>query len=178
MKIAILGYSGSGKSTLARQLANYYETPVLFLDTVQYLPNWVERDKNEGHLIVSKFMRNESWVIDGNYNNFLQKERLKQANIIIILAFPRLVCLYRAIKRYTKYRKTTRESMADGCIEKLDLEFIWWILHEGRTKERRNHYKQIALLYKDKTLILKNQEEVDEYIKQTQKSLNLTNEAN
>lgn len=45
MKIAILGYSGSGKSTQARQLANDYKMPVLFLDTVHFLPNWVEREK-------------------------------------------------------------------------------------------------------------------------------------
>ena len=44
MKIAILDYSGSGKSTLARQLGDYYKAPAPFLDTVQFLPNWVERD--------------------------------------------------------------------------------------------------------------------------------------
>lgn len=65
--------------------------------------------------------------------------------------------------------------MATGCIEKIDLEFVWWILHEGRTKKRRNHYKQIASLYKDKTFILKTQKQVDEFIIQTQEELlNLT----
>ncbi|WP_334304908.1 AAA family ATPase, partial [Romboutsia sp. 1001216sp1] len=52
MKIAIIGYSGSGKSTLARKLAKYYKAPVLFLDTVNFLPNWIERDRDEGRLIV------------------------------------------------------------------------------------------------------------------------------
>ena len=76
MKIAILGYSGSGKSELAGQLSDYYKVPVLFLDTVNFLPNWVERDKDDARLIVWKFMQNESWIIDGNYNDFFQKERL------------------------------------------------------------------------------------------------------
>lgn len=168
MKIAILGYSGSGKSTLGQQLANQYKVPVLFLDTVQFLSNWVERDTNEGCSIVWNFMQNESWVIDGNYNDFFQKERLEQANKIILLNFSRRVCLYRAFKRFFQHKNKTRESMATGCIEKMDLEFVWWILHEGRTKKRRNHYKQIASLYKDKTLILKNQKQVDEFILQTQ----------
>lgn len=168
MKIAILGYSGSGKSTLGRQLADHYNVPVLFLDTVQFLPNWMERDTNEGRSIVWEFMQNESWVIDGNYNSFFQKERLEQANKIILLNFSRRVCLYRAFKRSFQHKNKARESMATGCIEKIDLEFIWWILHEGRTKKRRNHYKQIASLYKDKTLILKNQKQVDEFILQTQ----------
>jgi adenylate kinase family enzyme len=173
MKIAILGYSGSGKSTLARQLSNYYKIPLLFLDTVQFLPNWVEREKNKGRSIVWEFMQNESWVIDGNYNDFYQKERLEQADKIVFLGFSRTVCLYRAFKRYFQYKNTTRESMASGCIEKMDIEFIWWILHKGRTKKRRDHYKQITSFFEDKTLILNNQKQVDEYIKQIQESLNL-----
>ncbi|HSQ87556.1 DNA topology modulation protein [Romboutsia sp.] len=164
MKIAILGYSGSGKSTLARHLAGYYKIPVLFLDTVNFLPNWVERDRDEGRLIVWNFIQNDSWVIDGNYEKFFQIERLEQADKIIFMNFPRRACIYRAFKRYFKYKNTTREDMAKGCIEKMDLEFIWWILHEGRTKKRRNHYKQIERDFKDKIVILKNPKEVDLYL--------------
>ena len=164
MKISILGYSGSGKSTLARHLAKYYKIPVLFLDTVNFLPNWGERDRDEGRLIVWNFIQNDSWVIDGNYGDFFQRERLEQADKIIFMNFPRRICIYRAFKRYLKYKNTTREDMANGCIEKMDLEFIWWILHEGRTKKRRNHYKQIERDFKDKIVILKKPKEVDLYL--------------
>lgn len=160
MKIAIIGYSGSGKSTLARKLAKYYKAPVLFLDTVNFLPNWIERDRDEGRLIVCDFMKNDSWVIDGNYSDFFQKERLEQADKIIFLKFPRRICIYRALKRYFKYKNTTREDMAKGCIEKIDLEFIWWILYEGRTKEIRNHYKQIEKDFKNKIVVLKKQKKL------------------
>jgi adenylate kinase family enzyme len=167
MKIAIIGYSGSGKSTLAKNLAHYYEIPVLFLDTVNFLPNWVERSKQDGRLIVSDFMQNDSWVIDGNYSDFFQRERLEQSDKIIFMNFPRRICIYRAFKRYLKYKNTTREDMANGCIEKIDLEFIWWILHEGRNKERRNHYKQIERDFKEKIVVLKNPKEVDLYLQNT-----------
>jgi len=171
MKIAILGYSGSGKSTLAGRLSSYYKIPVLFLDTVNFLPDWAERDKDDARSIVWEFMQNESWIIDGNYNDFYQKERLEQADRIIFLNFPRVVCLYRVLRRYFQNKNKTRESMASGCIEKMDMEFIWWILHEGRNKQRRNHFKQIASQYKDKILIFKNQKQVDEYFKQNQEAL-------
>lgn len=170
MKIAILGYSGSGKSTLARKLADCYNIPPLYLDTVQFLPNWVERDRTKGSAIVEAFMQQDSWVIDGNYTKFLQEERLKQADSILILTFPRVVCLYRALKRYFQNRNTTRKSMADGCIEKMDIEFIWWILHDGRTKRRREHYKKITEQYKDKTRIFKNQKQVDGYLNDCMKA--------
>lgn len=164
MKIAIIGYSGSGKSTLARKLAKFYKAPVLFLDTVNFLPNWIERDRDEGRLIVCDFMKNNSWVIDGNYSDFFQKERLEQADKIIFLNFPRRICIYRALKRYFKYKNTTREDMAKGCIEKIDLEFIWWILYEGRTKEIRNHYKQIEQNFKNKIVVLKKAKEVNLFL--------------
>lgn len=178
MKIAILGYSGSGKSTLAKELAAYYEAPVLFLDTVQFLPNWAERDQEEGRSIVFKFMQdNESWVIDGNYSGFLQKERLEQADRILLLTFPRWLCFYRALKRYFDNRNKTRESMATGCIEKMDLKFIWWILYGGRTKKRRDHYKGIASLYGDKALVLKSPRQVTAYMAQAKSHLNDGNES-
>ncbi|MGL5348529.1 MAG: DNA topology modulation protein [Peptostreptococcaceae bacterium] len=163
MKIAIIGYSGSGKSTLARKFGEHYDIPVLHLDTVQFLPNWIERDKDEGRIIVKEFMNNKSWVIDGNYSKFYQKERLEQADRIILLNFSRRICIYRAIKRYFKNKHKTRVDMAEGCIEKIDLEFIWWILYEGRTKEKREHYKNIENQYKDKIIVLKNPKKVYMY---------------
>ena len=47
MKIAILGTSGSGKSTLAKRLGERYGLPVLHMDTVHFLPGWVERAREE-----------------------------------------------------------------------------------------------------------------------------------
>lgn len=43
MKIAILGYSGSGKSTLARAIAKKTGFACLHLDSVHFLPGWVEK---------------------------------------------------------------------------------------------------------------------------------------
>lgn len=166
MKIAILGYSGSGKSTLTRKLSSHYNIPRLFLDTVQFEANWQERDRDEAKAIVQEFMKNDSWVIDGNYTGFYQRERLEQADKIILLDFPRRICLYRAYKRYLQNKNQTREDMANGCIEKIDLEFIWWILHECRTKEKREKYKEIEKEFKNKIVVLKNPKEVSLYLKQ------------
>ncbi|MEG1547146.1 MAG: DNA topology modulation protein [Clostridia bacterium] len=164
MKIAILGYSGSGKSTLAKHLASTYDIPVLYLDTVQFLPYWRERDRDEARAIVAEFMQQKSWVIDGNYATFLQEERLAQADYIIYLNFPRFVCLWRILKRYCRYKNISRESITDDCNEKIDLEFIWWVLYEGRTQSKRRHYKQIVNTYKGKSIVLKNQKQLDEFM--------------
>lgn len=147
MKIAVLGYSGSGKSTLARELAKHYGIPVLHLDTVQFLPEWQVRSEDEKKRITADFMQNESWVIDGNYTSLYQKERLEQADEIIILSFNRFFCFKSALKRYFENKGTARDDMADGCNEKFDLEFAWWILAVSRTKRRRNKFKSIYNTY-------------------------------
>ena len=165
MKIAIIGYSGSEKSTLAKKLSKFYNCPLLYLDTVQFESGWKVRDINKGCLIVEEFMKNDSWVIDGNYNKFLQKKRLDLADKIIFMNFPRRICFPQAYKRYVKYKNKTRKSMAIGCVEKFDFEFIKWILFTGRSKSIRNHYKEICKNYKNKIVICNCQNDVDKFIK-------------
>lgn len=165
MKIVILGHSGSGKSTLANYLGNLYNIPFLHLDTVFFTSNWKERDAQDAVKMVSDFVHQKSWIIDGNYRGLLQKERIEMADCIIYLNFNRFVCLTRAFTRYFKYRNKTRESMAKGCKEKLDCTFIWWILHKGRTKRKRNYYNKIVNEYSEKSIVIKNQRELDIYMK-------------
>lgn len=164
MKIAVMGYSGSGKSTLTRKLSEYYGIPVLHLDTVQFLPGWEIRDDEEKRKIVADFMKKESWVIDGNYSGLYKKERLEQADRIIILSFNRFFCFQSAFKRYLENRGSSRTDMADGCDEKFDLEFAWWILFQGRTRRRRKSYKDIYNQYKAKTLWFTKRSQVNDYI--------------
>lgn len=165
MKIALLGYSGSGKSTLAKYLSEQYGLPLLYLDTVQFEPGWKIRDRQEARAMVAEFLKNEQWVIDGNYGAFLQEERLEQADQIIFLLFSRWNCLRRAIKRYHTYRHCSRESITAGCPEKIDAAFVWWILHEGRNKERKAAYRQMLKTYEKKAVVLKNQRELDDFMR-------------
>lgn len=160
-KTVIIGYSGSGKSTLAQELGRRYQCEVLYMDRVHWLPGWKERDDEEKKKIVSEFMdRHDCWVIDGNYKSLDCERRMSEAIQIIFLNFPVLICLYRAVKRWTKYRGKSRESMTEGCNEKIDIEFLWWILHEGRDKSHRAWYQKICEDYGDKVIVLKRPKEV------------------
>ena len=87
MKIAILGTSGSGKSTLAKRLGERYGLPVLHMDTVHFLPGWVERPFAEEEAIVRQFLDENAggWVIDGNYSKTCYARRLKEADKIIVM---------------------------------------------------------------------------------------------
>ncbi len=166
MKIAVIGYSGAGKSTLARALGERYGVPVLHFDTVHWAPGWQVRDREEAHRIVHKFMEQPEWVIDGNYTKFEYERRMAEADQIIFLNFPRLTCLIRAWKRFFRFRGTTRVDMGDGCIEKMDLEFMWWILWKGRTRHKREGYRHILSEYPEKVVVLRSQREIDRYLEE------------
>lgn len=161
MKIAVIGYSGSGKSTLSEHLGHFYNCPVLFLDKVYFTSGWQKRNTDEAKSIVSKFMRNKDYIIDGNYTALFRGERLEQADKIVFLSFNRITCLIRVIKRYFEFKNKVRASAADGCIEKLDFEFIRWVLHDGRTKSIKDSYKNILNTYSFKTVVIKNQKQLD-----------------
>lgn len=164
MKIAVIGYSGSGKSTLARALGERYGVPVLHFDTVHWAPGWQERDKAEVHQIAREFIEQPEWVIDGNYTKYEYQRRMAEADTIIFLDFPRLSCFVRAWKRYFRFRGVTRADMADGCAEKMDAEFVWWLLWKGRTRQRRESFQEVVEQYPEKTVVLRRQRDIDRYL--------------
>lgn len=164
MKIAVIGYSGSGKSTLASRLAEYFGCEKLHLDMIHFSSGWIERSDEEMVRTVSDFMKKDNWVIEGNYSNILYTKRMEEADHIIILAFNRFCCLWRAFKRYWQYKGNVRPDVAAGCYEKFDLEFIRWILWEGRSKSIKQRYQRIAEKYPQKVIVLKNQAQLDNYL--------------
>ncbi len=164
MKIAVVGYSGAGKSTLARALGKRYGVPVLHMDRVYWAPDWQVRDREEACGIVHKFMEQTQWVIDGNYTKFEYQRRMAEADRIVFLDLPRLICLFRAWKRFSQYRGTTRADMGEGCTEKMDLGFMWWILWKGRTRREKEGYRYILSEYPEKVVILRSQREIDRYL--------------
>ena len=173
MKIAIIGYSGAGKSTLAEKLSNYYSIPKLHMDTLQFQPGWVDSDRDWMLKEMRDFLTKHSdWVIDGNYSWCYYEERMQEADQIIFLNFSPLTCLFRAFKRYLTYRGKVRESMAAGCQEQFNWEFIRWILWAGRTKNAKERYQKLCQEYSHKVTILRNQRELDQFLDKKRKSYN------
>ncbi|KOP29175.1 hypothetical protein ADM98_09735 [Exiguobacterium sp. BMC-KP] len=125
-KIILIGSGGSGKSTLARALKEKLDYPVDHLDALLWRANWQAVPRNEQRLIQQTLTSRDTWIIDGNYGGTLDL-RINAADTIIFLDLPRTLCLYRALKRTWRYRKTSRPDMAAGCSEKFSLNFLKWI---------------------------------------------------
>lgn len=164
MKISIIGYSGSGKSTLAAALGQHFGLPVLHLDRVQFAPGWAERPREQKLTDVKAFLdTHDGWVIDGNYTNLWYDRRLKESDKIIFMDFGRWTCLYRVLARYAKYRGQTRASMGEGCPEKIDAEFLRWVLFGGRSADKVHGYESLCREQPDKLLRIRNQRELDAF---------------
>lgn len=168
MKVAIMGYSGSGKSTLAKALGEKLRLPVLHLDQVHWLPGWVERDQTSGNEQVRRFMEQPDWVIDGNYSRYQFEERLNQADKIIFLDFNRWSCLLRALKRRIKYHGLSRDDMGESCQEKVDIEFIWWILYTSRSRSHRKRRAQWQQKHQDKLIVISSQPQLSHFMDNAQ----------
>ena len=165
MKIQIIGFSGAGKSTLSKQLGKFYNLPVLHMDSLNFLDNWVERDRIEFNNIVDEFLKeNQSWAIDGNYFR-ISPSRYEQADLIIYLKYNRLTCLKGVIKRYKTYKHSSRPDMASGCKERLNFSFLMWVLFLGRTKKRLKYMDEVVKNAKA-SLIFKNRKELNKYLKE------------
>ena len=171
MKIVIIGYSGSGKSTLAKTLGEHYKIPVLHLDSVHFKPGWEERNDDNSNQIVRDFIaKNDSWVIDGNYRK-IAPERFELADQIIFLNYNRFFCLKSVLKRYNENKGKTRMDLAEGCIEKIDFPFLWWVFYKGRTKERRNRLITYTRNHQNSLIFTNRKQLFDYYLKHNIKNI-------
>jgi adenylate kinase family enzyme len=130
-RILVIGSGGAGKSTVAARLGQLLNLEVIHLDKFYWRAGWVEPSKEEWLQTVTDLTNRESWIIDGNYGGTLEL-RMQRCDTIIFLDLSRFLCVWRIVKRNLRYRRGGRPDMAEGCPEKLDLEFVSWIWNYSR----------------------------------------------
>ena len=157
-RILVIGSPGAGKSTFARRLGDATGLEVIHLDQLYWKPSWVETtDKDEWQRVVAEVLKGESWIIDGNYGGTMEM-RLAACDTAIFLDFPNYICTWRVLKRFVKYRNSTRPDIAEGCNEKIDLEFLKWTWEypkrsKGNVERRLKNFKGKIIRLSSKTEI-------------------------
>lgn len=160
----IIGSGGAGKSTLAKQLGEKLGLPVYHLDVYYWNPGWVPTSNEEWDLFLEELVKNDSWIIDGNYGRTYDI-RMRRADIIILLDYSRWLTIFRVIKRRMMYHGKTRPDMNKGCPEALDLDFLKWVWNFRKTRipgimEKLHHYKDKRII------ILKSPKEARSFLDQ------------
>ncbi|MEK4251813.1 DNA topology modulation protein [Paenibacillus sp. FSL W7-1287] len=158
-KVMLIGPGGSGKSTLSRKLGLLLHLPVYHLDALHWKPGWVPTPDDEWDDLQKELIKRDEWIIDGNYGRTIDI-RLSEADTIIFFDYPRVIPIYRVIKRRIKYHGKTRPDLHEGCPERISLEFLKWIWNYKRDK-RPGILERLEKVKDDKRIIvLRNQAEV------------------
>lgn len=123
-RLAIIGLPGSGKSTFATTLGKLLEIPVHHLDRHMFEPDGKKRDRLE-RLSVEQSMVNEaSWIVEGCAMSTLET-RFSRADTVLYFNFPRLLCVWRVIKRIFVYDKAISETGCARMVNATLLKYIW-----------------------------------------------------
>jgi adenylate kinase family enzyme len=164
-RILIVGCSGSGKTVLAKKLGKETGIPVIHLDRLFWRPNWVAPSKQEWLEIINKIVKDESWIIEGNYSAAIDL-RIAAADAVIFLNFPRLICFGRVLWRMARHYNATRKDMAAGCKERIDIPFLKYVWNYNKTRlpvllEKLESLKTNTT---KEVFILRNKREVNSFI--------------
>ena len=142
-RVLIIGPCGSGKSTLARDLAPRLGLPLVHMDQLGWQAGWVETDKAEMAARLADVVAQDEWLIEGNYGSVLAP-RLARADTVIYLDFPIRLCLWRLMRRIVTHRGRSRPDMPEGCPERFDAAFFWYVLNWNSGPRVRTEAKLVG----------------------------------
>jgi len=166
--------AGAGKSTFARKLSHVTRLPVHHLDTLFWKPGWIEEDKE---IFIEKqrvLVQTNQWIIEGNYNATFNV-RLSKADTIVFINCPLWRCLYHVIKRRIMFHGRSRPDLTEGCKEKIDPGFIWFIIktYYPRQKKMKGKLKQFEESSdKHKVYVLSGQKEMEQFLQALEEDTN------
>lgn len=126
-RIMVVGCSGGGKTTLSQKLARNFGLRYISMDRdVFWLPGWQARPREEQRQRIATIITEERWLMDGsNPSSF--DIRLPRSHIVLWVRMPRWLCLWGAVSRAIKGYGKARPEMAEGCPERIDIDFLRYI---------------------------------------------------
>lgn len=91
-KIIVIGSPGAGKSVFSQKLSKITQIHLYHIDMLYHKEDGTHISKEELEGKLKKIFKNDSWIIDGNYQITLEM-RVKECDTIFLLDFPTEVCL-------------------------------------------------------------------------------------
>ena len=162
-RVLVIGSGGAGKSTVAREIAARLGLPLIHLDAHYWRPGWTETPADEWTAIVAKLTAEPRWVMDGNYGGTMAM-RLAAADTVVFLDLPRVVCLWRVVKRRLMYHRRSRPDIAPGCPEQLNWEFLSWILWTFPRLHRQRNLDRVRAAPHVSVIMLRSRRQVDRFL--------------
>jgi adenylate kinase family enzyme len=116
-RIAVVGRAGAGKTTVALELGRALRLPVVHLDRLAWGPGWHPVEPLTFGVRHAAAISGDAWVLDGGYlARAGWPERLRRADMVVLVEAPLLVCLWRLMRRSrTRPSGDPRPDLPDGC---------------------------------------------------------------
>lgn len=162
-KIRIIGTCGSGKSFLAKNLSKKLKIPHYDLDDIFFkIRHSVRRKDQDIKKLIKNVLKKKSWIIEGlqYYNHNLEKT-FENADLLIWVNPHIGKVTYRLIKRFFTRILSRNEKIKDNF--KLLKTALKYKLRLD-TKTRKNH-EDIIKKYSSKTIILKSNKQINNFLK-------------
>ena len=162
-KVIVIGSPGAGKSVFSQKLSKITQIHLYHIDKLYHKKDGTHISKEELECKLREIFKNNSWIIDGNYQRTLEM-RVKECDTIFLLDFPTEVCLEGANSRIGKKREDL-----PWVEEKLDENFEQCIINFA--KEKLPQIYELLDKYKigRNIIIFKSRDEADSYIKSMEK---------
>ena len=123
-RVLVVGSPGAGKSTFARELARLTRLPLTHLDAEYWRPGWVRPAQAEWRTRVESLIAPDTWILDGNYTSTVPL-RASRADTVVVLDYPRTLCLFRATGRALLGRRPDTLCLGREPLNPEFLRFIW-----------------------------------------------------
>ena len=146
-RIHVIGNSCTGKSTLAAKLADILDIPLVELDALNWLPNWVglnEHDPAEFERLIREATAGDAWVVAGSYSSFSLNTFWDRVEAVVWLDLPRPLLVFRVLRR--SWRRSRSQELLWGTNRESfwkQLQFwrkedslLWWIVTQQNRKRR------------------------------------------
>ena len=142
-RVMVVGGPCAGKSTFARRLGAITGLPVRHIDLIHWLPGWVERTRPEKIAMVRAVEAEDRWILEGGLSE-TYPDRAARADLVVFLDLPMVFRLGRMARRRVQYaRGQRRPDLPADCPERINWEFVRWIVTTAR-RNRRRHLDLIA----------------------------------
>ncbi|MCA1054111.1 AAA family ATPase [Rossellomorea aquimaris] len=161
-KIHIIGSIGSGKTTLAKALSKQLNIPYHELDNVVWKRSDtgdVKRTEEERDSQLQSIINTQQWIIEGAHHKWVSSS-FRHADLILFLDTNISIRRIRIIKRYVKQKLGMETSHYEPT-----LKIVRFLYKYNTTFEKKSKQEIFDMLapHKEKLLIFKNSDEVDNY---------------
>ena len=86
-KIIVIGPGGAGKSYFSKELSQILDIPAYHLDNIFWNEDKTHISKEEFDLKLNEILKNDKWIIDGDYSRTYELRMEKCDNILFIFIF-------------------------------------------------------------------------------------------